>query len=172
MLITNLFVQTPWWVVIVVGVLISRGIRDLRPTTTPLPMLGVMPAVFTVGGLYELVRLFPLDMQTVLLWSGAIAIGAILGLLIERMRPMRVDRQQRLITMDGSKTTLVMMITFLMLNFMINAVAGSDSSIFSTPWFLFISVGMSGVITGAFIGRLLCWWLAWMSQPNEHLVIS
>ena len=172
MLITNLFVQTPWWVVIVVGVLISRGIRDLRPTTTPLPMLGVMPAVFTVGGLYELVRLFPLDMQTVLLWSGAIAIGAILGLLIERMRPMRVDRQQRLITMDGSKTTLVMMITFLMLNFMINAVAGSDSSIFSTPWFLFISVGMSGVITGAFIGRLLCWWLAWMFQPTEQLVVS
>jgi hypothetical protein len=172
MLITNLFVQTPWWVVIVVGVLISRGIRDLRPTSTPLPMLGVMPAVFTVGGLYELVRLFPLDTQTVLLWSGAIAIGAILGLLIERMRPMRVDRQQRLITMGGSGTTLVMMITFLMLNFIINAVAGSGSAIFGTPWFLFISVGMSGVITGAFIGRLLCWWLAWMSQPNEDLVIS
>jgi hypothetical protein len=172
MSITNLFVQTPWWVVIVVGVLISRGIRDLRPTTTPLPMLGVMPAVFTVGGLYELVRLFPLDMQTVLLWSGAIAIGAILGLLIERMRPMRVDRQQRLITMGGSGTTLVMMITFLMLNFIINAVAGSGSAIFGTPWFLFISVAMSGVITGAFIGRLLCWWLNWMSQPNEDLVIS
>jgi hypothetical protein len=172
MSITNLFVQTPWWVVIVVGVLISRGIRDLRPTSTPLPMLGVMPAVFTVGGLYELVRLFPLDTQTVLLWSGAIAIGAILGLLIERMRPMRVDRQQRLITMGGSGTTLVMMITFLMLNFIINAVAGSGSAIFGTPWFLFISVGMSGVITGAFIGRLLCWWLAWMSQPNEDLVIS
>jgi len=135
-------------------------------------MLGVMPAVFTAGGLYELVRLFPLDMQTVLLWSGAIAIGAILGLLIERMRPMRVDRQQRLITMGGSGTTLVMMITFLMLNFIINAVAGSGSAIFGTPWFLFISVGMSGVITGAFIGRPLCWWLAWMSQSNEDLVIS
>jgi teichoic acid transport system permease protein len=172
MSITNLFLQTPWWVVIVAAVLISRGIRDLRPTTIPLPMLGIMPAVFAVGGLYELVRLFPFDMQSVLLWSGATAIGAILGLLVECMRPMRVDRQQRLITMGGSRTTLVMMITFLMLNFIINAVAGSDSSIFSTPWFLFISVGMSGVITGAFIGRLLCWWLAWRSQPNEHLVIS
>jgi hypothetical protein len=172
MSITNLFFQTPWWVVIVVAVLISRGIRDLRPTTTPLPMLGIMPAVFTVGGLYELVRLFPLEMQTFLLWSGATAFGAILGLLVERMRPMRVDRQQRLITMGGSGTTLVTMITFLMLNFIINAVAGSDSSIFSAPWFLFISVGMSGVITGVFIGRLLCWWLAWMSPPNEHLVIS
>jgi hypothetical protein len=172
MSITNLFLQTPWWVVIVAGVLISRGIKDLRPTTTPLPMLGIMPAVFTIGGLYELVRLFPLDIQTVLLWSGATAIGAILGLLVERMRPMRVDRQQRRITMDGSKTTLVMMITFLMLNFIISAVAGTDLSILSAPGFLFVSVSMSGVITGAFIGRFLCWWLAWMSQPNDHLVIS
>jgi len=172
MSVTKLFLQTPWWVVIVAGVLIGRGIKDLRPTTTPLPMLSIMPAVFTVGGLYELVRLFPLDMQTALLWSGATALGAILGLLVERMRPIRVDRHQRLIAMDGSKTTLLMMLTFLMLNFIINAVAGSDSSILSAPGFLFGSVGMSGVITGAFIGRLLCRWLAWMSQPSEHLAIS
>jgi hypothetical protein len=50
---------------------LARGIRDLRPFAMPLPMLGITPAVFTAGGLYELVRRFSLDMQSVLLCSRA-----------------------------------------------------------------------------------------------------
>jgi teichoic acid transport system permease protein len=170
MSLTNLYFQTPWWVMIVFGVLIGRGIRDLKSTTTPLPMLAIMPAVFTIGGLYELVRVFPLDVPTVLLWLIAIAIGAVMGFLIERLRPTHVER--RLITLAGSRTTLTVMIMFCVLNVGLSAALGVDPALVGITWFRFAGVGLSGAITGAFVGRFLCWWLAYQIRLNKQFAIS
>jgi hypothetical protein len=172
MSLVNLYFQTPWWVMIVFGVLIGRGIKDLRSTTTPLPKLAIMPAVFAVGGLYELVRVFPLDAPTVLLWLTAIAVGALTGSLIERTRPTQVDRPRRLVTLTGSRTTLALMIMFCVLNIALSAALGADPSLVGMTWFRFVSVGLSGAITGAFVGRFLCWWLAYHIRLNKQLAIS
>ena len=171
MSLANLYFQTPWWVVIVFGVLIGRGIRDLRSSSTPLPMLAVMPAVFLAGGVYELVRVFPLEARTVPLWLLAVAGGALIGFLVERVRPTHVDRPRRRVTLAGSRTTLVLMLLFCALNIALSATLGTDPSLVGTPWFRFGSIGLSGAISGAFVGRFLCWWLAWRMRPRQHLAM-
>ena len=58
----DIIFNTPIWVWALLCLLLFLGIRALRPTTSPLWRVGILPAVFFVWGLYSLVMLYGLTL--------------------------------------------------------------------------------------------------------------
>ena len=89
--------HTPAWVWVLFIFLISRGIKARRPATVTLERLAIIPAIFLVWDIYDLVLYRTLTPATVALWTAGIFAGAALGyLLIKRAVITRADAPRTL----------------------------------------------------------------------------
>ncbi len=71
--------HTPAWVWVLFIFLISRGIKARRPATVNAGRLAIIPAIFLIWDIYDLVVYRTLTPGTVALWTAGILAGAALG---------------------------------------------------------------------------------------------
>lgn len=76
--------HTPAWVWVLFIFLISRGIKARRSATVTLERLAIIPAIFLIWDIYDLVVYRTLTPGTVALWTAGILAGAALGYILIR----------------------------------------------------------------------------------------
>lgn len=67
--------HTPAWVWVLFIFLISRGIKARRPATVTLERLAIIPAIFLIWDIYDLVVYRTLTPGTVALWTAGSSPG-------------------------------------------------------------------------------------------------
>jgi hypothetical protein len=80
--IIGILTHTPVWVWVLFIFLISRGIKARKPAIVTLEKLAIIPAIFLVWDIYDLVIYRQLTLTTVALWIAGIVAGAALGFML------------------------------------------------------------------------------------------
>ena len=121
----GILTHTPLWVFALLAYLVWQGIRSLRPRTTPIWRLLIVPAVFIAMGLSRIVSGSETGPWPLLTWLGAAAVFAPLGLATPT-RLIGVDRQNWLVTRAGSAIPLIRNIVVFLLQYAVAVTAALD----------------------------------------------
>ena len=73
--------HTPVWVWVLFIFLISRGLKARRPATVTLERLAIIPGIFLIWDIYDLIVYRTLTPGTVALWTAGILAGAALAIV-------------------------------------------------------------------------------------------
>jgi hypothetical protein len=97
---------TPWWVFLLLALLIGLGVQALRPRRIGLRRVFITPAIFIGWGLVALVlaaRATPLVLPA---WAAAAAVGSALAVATTRFPALRIDRERGEVELPGSVAPL------------------------------------------------------------------
>jgi hypothetical protein len=168
-MIVEIIARTPWWVWLLFLFLLWIGVRALRPAVTPFWRLAILPAVFLAWGLQGLLTRYPIGAFSLGVWLAAVAIGIAFGLLLVARIQLRADRAHGLVWLPGGATTLVLILSVFAARYTFGVLQGMTPAIISDPRFLVADVGVAGLVSGIFLGRLIGLWRKYRMAPQEDL---
>ncbi|WP_346010679.1 DUF6622 family protein [Enterobacter sp. RHBSTW-00901] len=166
--ITGVVSHTPIWVWVLFVFLISRGVKARKPATVTLEKLAIIPSIFLIWDIYDLVIYRQLSVATIALWMAGILAGAATGYVL--IKPTAINRAAapRSIFRQADYTAL----PFMMLAFLVKYVLGVMSAIspqtLQQPAMSAFSIVSGGVFAGVFIGKFTRYvGVYFTAQPQE-----
>jgi hypothetical protein len=148
-------VHTPWWVWILFGILLFRGITALKATTIPLINIFIIPAIFLVLSLYSVLgsdQLFTL----LPIWLLFFVLGIAIGWFLFQKIKIHIDKQHNLITIPGSPLLLIMLFSIFIIKYGFGYIAAIRPLLAQTLPFIASKTGLSAIIVGIFAARVIC----------------
>lgn len=139
--------HTPAWVWVLFIFLISRGIKARRSATVTLERLAIIPAIFLIWDIYDLVVYRTLTPGTVALWTAGILAGAALGYILIRQAVITRADAPRSLYRQADYTAL----PFMMLAFGVMSAVSPQTM--QQPAMSALAIVSGGVFAGVFIGK-------------------
>jgi len=171
--VEQVVLHTPWWVWALLVFLVSRGVVMSRPATVALPRLLIVPSIFLVLGLSRLTAQYPIDAATTGCWAATLAAGAAIGAALLRHVRIRVGDKPNIIMRPGDLSVLPIMIAAFLTRYVYAVMAATHPQRLAEPGFMFSDIGLSGLVTGLFIGKMLAYLAkyraAWHSKVRPGL---
>jgi hypothetical protein len=167
--VVDVVTNTPIWVWILFGFLVWRGISASRPGTTKLWRLAIIPGLLTVWGLHSLVTQFPIGPASISTYLLAMVAGAAAGWIMVGGTPVRADRQRGLIHLPGGWSVLGLLLAIFAVKYTFGYLYATDPALARHPGFYLSDIAASGLITGAFIGKLARYAALYRAAPHEDL---
>lgn len=153
--LAGIVTHTPVWVWVLFVFLISRGIKARRSATVTLERLAIIPAIFLIWDIYDLVVYRTLTLGTVALWTAGILAGAALGYFLIRQAVITRVEAPRTLFRQADYTAL----PFMMLAFGVKYVLGVMSAVspqtMQQPAMSALAIVSGGVFAGVFIGKFV-----------------
>ena len=162
-------VRTPIWVWALLAFLLFIGVRALRPTTASFARLAILPLVFLAWGLSGFATTYGLRPVGIVIWIAALAVGAGFGWLLARSIEIRADKERGRIRLPGNAVNLVLILIIFATKYTLGVLAGIHPSITAELLYMAVDVGVSGLLTGLFAGRLFGLWRKYQAAPHENL---
>jgi hypothetical protein len=160
--------NTPWWVYVLLVYLIKIGIRASKKNIVSLKKLLIIPLVFTFMSLHTLIYAFAIDVTTLSVWSISIVVGILLGWIQVFQYDLRVDKSSGLIEIPGTWSTLIIILIIFATKYYFGYELSVDPVIAHNTVFEVSALTISGVCTGLFVGRVLCYFY----QFSRHKSVS
>ncbi len=170
-IIWQIIIHTPWWVYLLLIYLIRVGIRASKTRIVTLKKLFIIPLIFTFLSVHTLITSFSLSVFTVTIWVVAILIGAILGWFQIYRYKLKVDRQHLLIQVPGTWSIMILIVIIFATKYYFGYELAVDPKLVEQTGFEFAVLAVSGVCTGLFIGRLVCYLYRLRTAPSIDLTV-
>lgn len=151
--LAHMLANTPLWVYALFVFLLVRGIKSRQPATVTLERLAVIPLIFFIWDLYDLVLYRQLSPTVVLVWLLVLAVGARLGYWL--IKPERVSRGKapRTIHRLPDYSALPLMMTAFVVKYVFGVLAAISPTTMARPAMSLAAVAVGGVFAGSFIGK-------------------
>lgn len=149
--------QTPWWVYLLFFYLLKIGFGATKTCVVSMKKMVILPLIFTALSIHTMIASFRVTATIFLIWFFSIALGSLIGYLLVRHFPYRVDKKKQLIEMPGTWLTLIFILLIFFAKYFFGYEISADPMLLKNTVFEFALLGTSGVVTGLFIGRLICY---------------
>lgn len=156
MYIWEVLTHTPWWVFVLFFYLLKVGIDATKPRTVILKKLFILPSIFLGISINTLFKSFDLSFSTLGMYLSSLILGIMIGLLLIKNLQIKFDRDHNLIRLPGTFSTLILILITFSTKYYFGYLLSTAPSIAKNPLFIISQLGMSGVCSGLFIGRLIC----------------
>jgi hypothetical protein len=165
-------VHTPWWVYVLFVYLMFVGFSATKTQVVPLTRVVILPIIFTWMSIETLTSTLSMTLFNVSAWIIATAIGIILGWLMVIKKDIHVDKKKWLLEIPGSSMILILiLIIFASKYYFSYTLAVQPESVTKTDFVLSL-IGVSGIVTGLFIGRFLCFVYFMNTKLHEELFLK
>lgn len=168
-IIWQTLINTPWWVYLLLAYLIKVGIQASKTRTVELKKLFIIPAVFAFMSIHTLLYSFTIDALTILTWFASILIGMVLGWIQIYRYKLKVDKKNVLIQIPGTWSTLITIMIIFIAKYYFGYELATDPALAQQTMFEMSALLISGVCTGFFIGRLICYLYRFQTSHSVDL---
>src|SRR5579872_860196 len=97
---------TPWWVYVLLIILVRMGLRSIKPRTLTLQRLCVIPLVFIIWSVLKLYQNHALEFPSLIFWWVlSLSIGVYFGVKEVSAWKIHVDKVKKTITIPGNYST-------------------------------------------------------------------
>jgi len=158
-LLQQLLWQTPIWVWVLLAFLVSRGIAAMRSGQTSLRKLAIVPALFSVWGIWSISHRYggsPLAWGE---WLAGICAGAAVGWLLLRRATLTVDASTGTLWRSADYSLLPLLLVTFVIKYGFETALAVAPGLSSNAGFSAAYLLLSGGFTGIFIGKY-CRYLA------------
>jgi len=145
--------HTPWWVYVLFIYLVSRGLKAMKPGEVSLQKLAIIPVLFTLWSLRDLVRIYGVTTQSVSIWLVGILVGIAAGWLLVRNAAIRVDPASGVIHHPADYTLLPLIVFTFAVKYTFGVISATSPDLLQQPAYMLADLGLSGLFSGMFIGK-------------------
>lgn len=165
----QIVINTPWWVYLLAMYLIKIGINATKTRMVSLKKLFLMPLIFILMSVHTLIEYFTMNSFAISVLGFAMGIGILLGWLQVFRYSLKVDRQRALIQIPGTWSTLGVIVIIFTAKYYFGYKLALDPTLAKEMNFAISLLGVSGVCTGLFLGRLGCYLYRFKTLPSTML---
>ena len=162
-------IHTPWWVYLLMLYVLIIGIKASKGRIVSLKKLCIIPVIFIAMSIHTLVTSFKITPFSVTTWLMTILIGTLLGWLFIYRFTLRVDKPHSLIETPGTWSTLIIIIIIFATKYYFGYELGTDPTLAKHLGFEFSLLTVSGLCTGFFVGRVICYLYRLQSNVSVNL---
>lgn len=167
--IWHLLSDTPWWVYVIFIILINVGVKSIKNQVIPLGKLFIMPAVFTAFSLHTLISSVAFNYVNIAVWLGSLLLMAVVGWLQIARYPIKVDRENYLLKLPGTWSTLLIVLLIFAIKYYFGYQLASKPELLGEPAFEMSLLAVTGFCTGYFLGKLSCYIFRFIKEPSVDL---
>ena len=146
--------HTPWWVFLVLAVLIVTGVQALRPRVVPLWRVLIVPAVFIVWGVTGIAQRSAAAPVLAIDWIIAVAVGFAVGWATTKLDGVALAADGSSVQVSGSPVPLIRNVVIFMVRYALAVSVAFAATDAARAQFVFWDVLASGAMTGYFLGWL------------------
>ena len=166
---------TPWWVWLLLWLVVSRGLKAMRTHDVPLRKMLILPAVLVIwsmSGLWHSI-LLALSVMSVgniaLCVTLAAAVGALLGNWLGMQLRLRPTAQQGIARVEGDAQTLVVVLTVFLCKYALGAATGINPQLEQNALYLQVLLAMDAFFIALFVVRSTAMLLAFRRSVAGRL---
>lgn len=150
-------VGTPWWVYALFAYLIWMGVKATKTRIVKLKKLFIIPAVFIYMSVHQLLSTFTIDTVTIVTLTTSLFIGILVGFLHVHRQKISVDKKNMLLQVPGTWSTLIIIILIFISKYYFGYNLAAKPDMAQHLMFKICDFMISGLVTGFFVGRLVCY---------------
>ena len=165
----QILINTPWWVYLLFAYLVLIGIKCSKTNITPMGKLFAIPVIFTVLSIDTLVSQVGVSTYSVSVWAIAILVGCGLGWYQIYRLAIEADKKNKLIKVPGTWSTLIIIMIIFFSKYYFGYETAAHPEVLHHKGFVFVMLGLSGVFTGLFIGRVVRYMQVMFGQAQTNL---
>lgn len=159
---------TPWWVWVVFVYVIIIGIKTTKPQIVSLYRLLIVPFIFVFLSLHTL-WLTPMNFLHISVFIMTMLIGIGAGFWQISRLFIEVDRRKKLLSVPGSPVTLILVLIVFVSKYYFGFTEAVHPEMMQNDAFILSMLALSGVCSGIFIGRAVCYICRFVSLPHKEL---
>ncbi len=171
-MLTKILTGAPWWAYLLLIYMLIVGLKARRPFEIPLRRLLLLSLGFTAWGISGLFSRDGLEPLHLAIWCGSLLLGGALGWQMISSLPLEVNRDKASIRFPGGYSLLSLFLTIFAVKYCLGIAGGMHPEWRTAAPFVSIDIGISGTITGIFLGRLLCTWRRYQGKSIDLSKVS
>jgi len=150
-------IHTPWWVYLLLSYLIAVGIKASKMRIIPFWKVFLLPTIFLFMSIQSLTTIEMIKYLSVGSWIVAMLVGILFGWWQVKHLDIKIDKKRSLIQIPGSWDTLLVMLIIFIGQYYFGYEKATNPVVVAQVEFKVSILILSGVCTGLFLGRLLCY---------------
>lgn len=162
-------VHTPWWVYLLLAYLIKIDIQASKTRVASLKKLFILPTILLLMSIHTLITSFPINPFTLTIYIISILLGIALGFWQIYRLKIKIDKKHMLIQLPGTWSTLIVVLIVFAAKYFFGYELAVDPNLVKQTDFEIIMLGISGILTGLFVGRVICYLYRYATYPSVNL---
>ncbi|WAH52924.1 hypothetical protein LMA04_02390 [Pseudescherichia vulneris] len=153
--LVGIIVHTPLWVWALFVYLLARGIKARQPATVKLEKLLIVPAIFLIWDIYDLIAFRPPTMGTWTMWVAGLLVGAAIGYQLINPKRIQPGSEPRSLQRPGDYSVLPLMMIAFLTKYVFAVLTAISPATMAQPGFIGFAVVSGGVFAGTFMGKFM-----------------
>lgn len=153
--ILGVLIHTPFWVYLILLFLISRGIKARRPATVALEKLAIIPAIFLLWDIYDLLVFRKLTLATGSLWLVGLLSGAAMGYILIKRAAVARAAAPRSIYREADYSALPFMMLAFAVKYVLGVMSAIAPDVLLRPGVSAFAIITGGLFAGVFVGKFV-----------------
>ncbi len=153
--ISGILIHTPVWVYLILLFLISRGIKARKPATVALEKLAIIPAIFLLWDVYDLLVFRKLTLATGSLWLVGLLSGAAMGFILIKRTAVARAAAPRSIYRGADYSALPFMMLAFAVKYVLGVMSAIAPEVLQRPGASAFAIITGGLFAGVFVGKFV-----------------
>ena len=154
-LLQPILAHTPIWVWVILAYLITRGVAAMRPGQTSLRRLAIVPALFTVWGIWSISHRYGGSLVAWSEWLAGICAGAMIGWVLLRRATLTVNEATGRLWRSADYSLLPLLLVTFLVKYGFEVALAVSPALSANGSFSAAYLLLSGGFTGVFVGKYL-----------------
>lgn len=150
-------VHTPWWVYVILVVILQIGFKSAKTSTVSLYKLCIAPIIFTGMAIETLINNLALTPLVSGTFAATLLIGILLGWWQVARQQLQFDRKRKLIKVPGTWSVMIVILIIFSTKYYFGYELSVDPEAVKNTTFEIAFISVTAICTGLFIGKFLCY---------------
>ena len=153
--ISGILIHTPFWVYLILLFLINRGLKARKPATVALEKLAIIPAIFLLWDIYDLLVFRTLTLATGSLWLVGLLSGAAMGYILSKRTVVSRVAAPRSIYREADYSALPFMMLAFAVKYVLGVMSAIAPDVLQRPGVSAFAIITGGLFAGIFVGKFV-----------------
>lgn len=153
--ISGILIHTPFWVYLILLFLINRGLKARKPATVALEKLAIIPGIFLLWDIYDLLVFRKLTLATGSLWLVGLLSGAAMGYILSKRTVVSRVAAPRSIYREADYSALPFMMLAFAVKYVLGVMSAIAPDVLQRPGVSAFAIITGGLFAGVFVGKFV-----------------
>lgn len=159
--------KTPVWVYVLFIFLLLRGLKARKPAIVSLEKLAIIPLIFLLWDIYDLVERHQLTVISLSMWCIGLALGACIGYKLINPARIEASSQPRCISRPADYSVLPLMMIAFVTKYILGVIASISPDTLQQPNWIALATVSGGLFAGIFVGKFIHYLRCYFLVTNQ-----
>lgn len=147
--------NTPWWVYLLFGFILYKGIRSLKTRNVSLKKLFIVPSILIFISFHTILTQISLNFENIVLLLVSFFAGVAIGGWMIKNQDITIDKESELLRVPGGYSTFVMIMLVFIIKYYMGYEEATDPNMLKQDGFETFAIIATSLLGGLFGGKMI-----------------